>query len=263
MKKVGAIIQARMSSTRLPGKVMKKVNGRSLLTYLSERLQAASSLKAIVVATSTSKKDDIIAEECRNLGVSCFRGSEQDVLDRFYQAAVKYDIDPIVRITADCPLLLPDLIDRAYSAFLEKEADYLGYLLPYPEGLADISVFPFFALKIAWQEACKPSEREHVVPFLFTRPERFNVIRLEVKSNLNHLRFTVDEKLDLQVVGYIINALYGKPKKIFGLKEIEKFANEHPEIVSINMHIPRNEGYQKSILEDKKWEETVSGEHNS
>ena len=255
MKKMyGIIVQARMNSSRFYGKVIKKIEGRTSLSYLFERLKTVESTPRIILATTVNKLDNIIVKEAQRHQITCFRGSENNVLDRYYQAAVKFNIDPIIRITADCPLILPDLIDKSYRSFLKKKPDYLGYLLPYPEGLADISVISFSALKIAWQQARKPSEKEHVVTFLLNRPNRFRLVHLKVKSDINHLRFTVDEKCDFPVVKHIIKSLYGKPKRIFGLEEIEDFACKHPEITNINIHVPRNEGYKKSLMEDKKWE---------
>jgi len=254
---IGAIIQARMGSLRLPGKVLRKVNGKTLLFYLIERLRASRLLDTIIVATSRQSNNDAIEEECRLIKVPCYRGSEQDVLDRFYNAALKHKIGIIVRITGDCPMVMPGLVDRACRYYLKNKPDYLGHVLPYPEGLADMSIVSFDALKTAWLEARKPSEREHVVTFLFNNPERFKVVRIKVNSRLNNYRFTVDEEKDYRVVKHIINELYNKPKKIFGFQEIEKYVKAHPDIMRINMHIQRNEGYKKALEADRVWEKSL------
>jgi len=247
-----ALVQARMSSTRLPGKVMKKVLVKPLIGYLLERLTYAKKIDKIIVATSRKKENDEMCDYVRSIGFKVYRGSENDVLNRFYYISREYNPDGIVRITADCPLILPVLIDRACDSFLKKRPDYLGYRLPYPEGLADISVCSFKALETAWNEAKLPSEREHVVTYLFNNPQRFKIARLKIESSINDYRYTVDENLDFEVVKKIIEDLY-QPGKFFGLKEIEKYSKEHPEIVNLNKHITRNEGYQKSLMEDEKF----------
>lgn len=249
-----AIVQARMGSSRLPGKVMKKVLGKPMVGYVLERVLSSKAVDKVVLATSTNPENEEMCEYVKNIGIDVFRGSEDDVLDRFYQASLIYKPDTIVRITADCPLILPELINKACDEFFKKKPDYLGYLLPYPEGLADIAVLSFSALATAWREAQKPSEREHVVTFLINRPDRFDVIRLPVDSSVNHLRFTVDESRDFIVVKDIIERLYEKSFKKFGLKEIEDFSCKYPEIMKINAYIQRNEGYLKSLLKDKKKE---------
>jgi len=252
-KKIGALIQARMGSTRLPGKVMAKVKGKPLLYYLIERLRVVERLDTIVVTTTTQEKDDAIVDECKSLNVPFFRGSEKNVLNRFFLAAKKYGVDIIVRITADCPLIMPDLIDRACKEFFRlKMPDYLGYSLPYPEGLADISIFPFSSLQVGMNEAELPSDKEHVIVYVKNRPERFRVVKLGIRSFINKYRYTVDEDLDFKVVKKIIEDLY-EPGKIITLKEIEEYSRNHPEVVNINKHITRNEGYAISLDEDKTY----------
>lgn len=258
MSKVGAIVQARMRSTRLPGKVIKEVNSRSLLSYLVERLESVSMLDEIIVATSDQSQDDLIVAECEKLKVVCYRGSEDDVLDRFYKTAVSHGINPIVRITGDCPLILPELIDQACRRFLQEKIDYLNHAFPYPDGLADISVISFAALEIAWKEAKLPSEREHVVPFLYNHPERFKFLQLKVETILSKYRFTVDNPVDFDVVKHIIENLYKKPRRIFGLPELERYVKNYPEMVQMNITTIRNEGYQKSLQVDEQWKQNKS-----
>ena len=254
MPKIAAFIQARMSSSRLPGKVMKKALGRPLLFYLCERLKTCHMLDQIVITTSAAPDDDIIERECKEMGFECFRGSLDFVLDRFYRAAVEYKADIIVRITADCPLLMPDLVDRQVMTFLKDGPyDYLGYQIPYPEGLADVSIMPFETLKYSWEHAEKPSEKEHPPLYVINRPHEFKLRRLVIDSPINDLRFTVDEPMDLEVITKLLEELY-QPGKTISLWDIEVYSFRHPEIVDLNKNITRNEGLLKSLKQDKNWE---------
>lgn len=256
--KFKVIIQARMGSSRLPGKVMKKVLNKPLIGYLIERLERAQFLEDIIVATSLKPKDDLICDYLKTTKAEIFRGSEKDVLDRYYQAARLYGAEVIVRITADCPLILPELVDRACKVFIEKKPDYLGYCLPYPEGLADISLCSFKALKIAWEKANLPSEREHIFTYLTKNPHKFHLLKLQLESSINDYRYTIDEEVDLEVVEKIIEDLYNV-NKAFGLKEIENYSKLHPEIVNTNKHILRNQGYCKSLAEDEAFKDKKGG----
>jgi len=251
VKKIGIIIQARMGSSRLPGKVLKQVSGKSLLEYLFDRLAQAKKCKTIILATTINPEDDKLCDKAEAYGIPVYRGSEDDVLDRYYQAAKQYNLDPVIRITADCPLILPELIDMACVAFYnENIPDYLGFKLPYPEGLADIAVFPFSALEKAWNGAEKMSEREHVTKFLINRPDRFRLVRLDVNSVINEFRYTIDEDLDYEVVKQIIEDFH--PANDFNLKDLEEYSLNHPEVVNRNKHIMRNEGYYISLQKDGK-----------
>jgi len=178
------IIQARMSSKRLPGKVMRDICGKTMLERVLSRAQQAHSLSQVIIATTTDPSDDPIAEFCQKIGCECFRGSLHDVLDRFYQAAKHYQADVVVRFTADCPLLDPELIDLTVQSFLQANADFAANRLPppfkrtYPIGL-DTEVCSFAALERAWKEAEQVYEREHVMPYLYDQEGRFKVLRVE------------------------------------------------------------------------------------
>ena len=167
MIKVVAIVQARMSSTRLPGKVWADVAGHPILWHVVQRLRRARLLNQIVIATSENPADDAIAQFCEQDGILCYRGSEADVLDCYYKAASLHSADVVVRITADCPLIDPAVVDKVVHRFLDEGSDYVTNNLryTYPDGL-DTEVFSFAALAQAWREAKKPSEREHVTPYL-------------------------------------------------------------------------------------------------
>ena len=171
------ILQARASSRRLPGKVLKPILGRPMLERQIERLRRARRLDGLVVATSTDAGDDAIDALCRSLGVECFRGSLEDVLDRFYRAVLRHAPQSAVRLTADCPLADPAVIDRLVELHAAGGYDYTSNTLvrTYPDGL-DAEVVALPCLEAAWREAALPSEREHVTPFIYNRPQRFRLI---------------------------------------------------------------------------------------
>ena len=246
--KIVAIIQARMASSRLPGKVLADVCGKPVLHYVVSRVRQASTLSLFAVATSDHSTDDVIEKFCQINGVPCFRGSLDDVLDRYYRAAKYFQADVIVRLTADCPLLDPVIIDDVVQTFFSGEFDYVSSAPNYPDGL-DTEVFTWEALKQTWQEACLPSEREHVTPYIIKNPRRFRVGSMKNDQDLSHMRWTVDEPQDLELVRQIYQHLLDKP--IFGMPDILTLFQQHPDLYAINARFSRNEGYQKSLQEDE------------
>lgn len=244
-----AIIQARMGSTRLPGKVLADIGGRPMLWHVVGRLRRSRGIDAVAVATSTGPADDPIAAFCRDAEVSCVRGSEQDVLDRYRQAARELDAATVVRITADCPLLDPAVVDRVVAAFAAGEYDYACNVLrpTYPDGL-DVEVFSRTALERAWREANRPAEREHVTVYL-RASGRFRVapnVACEPDLSGQSLRWTVDSAADLAFVRAVYAAL-GANGAPFGLPEVLRLLEEHPEMSEINAEAVRNEGYYTSL----------------
>lgn len=200
-----AIIQARMGATRLPGKVLKDIQGKPMLWYVVERTKKAKTVSQVVVATTTDLADDAVTSYCKAQGYHFFRGSMQDVLDRFYQAAREYKADVIVRITADCPLIDPGLIDLTVNALFEHEVDFSADRLPppftrtFPIGL-DVEVCTFTALENAWKKASSRHEREHVMPYLYEKKGRFKVWQVNHAVDYGRLRWTVDTPADLEMV---------------------------------------------------------------
>lgn len=234
------IVQARMGSTRLPGKSLKIVEGKPLLEHLINRLRFSKKIDKIVIATTTSKKDDVIYRLCEKLGVECFRGSEGDVLDRYYQAAKKYDADIIIRVTSDCPVIDPVIIDKMVDSFRQKlgEIDYLSNVYPtrtYPRGL-DIEIFAFGALKEAWVHATNAPDREHVTPYIYMHPEKFKIFNYKDKRDFSKYRWTVDTSEDLRLIEEIYGDLY-KKNKIFLYDDILKLMKKRPELPKINKMI--------------------------
>ncbi|MEM2679660.1 MAG: glycosyltransferase family protein [Candidatus Hadarchaeales archaeon] len=250
MRKTVAIIQARVGSTRLPGKVLKEICGKPMLWYVIERVKRARLINEIVVATTTNAEDDEIvkiAEQCR---VKTFRGSEDDVLDRYYRAAKEFKADVVVRITADCPLIDPEIVDKTVEFFLKGDFDYVSNTVrpTFPDGL-DVEVFSFDALKKAWENATKLSEREHVTPYIRKHPEKFKIGSFEAEHDLSHLRWTVDREEDLRFVREVYERI---GKEIFHMQDVLELLREHPELAEINRGIKRNEGYEKSLREDRE-----------
>jgi spore coat polysaccharide biosynthesis protein SpsF len=248
-----AILQARVSSTRLPGKVLMPILGKPMLQRQIERIQRARQINKLIVATSTESSDDPIRALCSKSRVDCFRGSLDDVLDRYYQAAVKWGGEQVVRLTGDCPLADSCLIDEIIKYHVDNNYDYTGNTIEptFPDGL-DTEIFRFDILKTAWQEARLPSEREHVTPFIWRQPDRFNIAVYKNNIDLSHMRWTVDEPEDFEFVRNIYEALYLKNPG-FGTRQILNFLEKNPRLLKLNAGFRRNEGYEKSLKLDKEW----------
>lgn len=244
-----AVVQARISSKRLPGKVMKTVLGKPLIGYLLERLSFAKLIDKVVVATSTDTKNDQIVQYVQSLGFEVYRGKEDDVLDRYYQAALLYKADDIVRITGDCPLLDPAVCDEAIKAYENEGVDYVHTGPTFTEGL-DCEVFSFKALEIAWKGSKLKSEREHVTQYFYKHPELFKKITLVNKTDDSKYRITLDEEEDFIVIKAILEQFAKEEKKFFKAEAIKSFLNAHPDIYKINTRIVRNENLLKSLKED-------------
>jgi spore coat polysaccharide biosynthesis protein SpsF len=247
---ITAIIQARMPSTRLPGKILMEVMGRPLLSYLIEQLGHSRLLSDIIIATTTRREDDPIFNLAKQEGLKVYRGSEHDVLDRYYHAAGEFDAGHIMRITADCPLIQPDICDWVADVYTNSRCDYARTGESFAEGV-DCEVFSREALNEAWKEAKRTSEREHVTLYFRNHPEIFRIMTLDNKSDDSRYRITVDEKEDFQVVRAVLENLYKRRKPYIKIDDIKSFLDSHPEIYSINAHIIRNEGLIKSLQENK------------
>jgi spore coat polysaccharide biosynthesis protein SpsF len=239
---VVAIIQARVGSTRLPGKVLMDLSGKTMLERVVVRVQRAQSLDAVVVATTASVVDDAIADLCTARQWPCVRGSEHDVLDRYYAAATRWSASVVVRITADCPVVEPSLIDQVVATLEEGKAyDYVSNTLEprtYPRGL-DVEAFTFRALETAWREDRNPSWREHVTPFIYHHPEMFRLRSITREPDLSALRLTVDTPEDLQIIRWIYDAI-GHDR--FTLDDVLDVLRRKPEWAEFNRHVQ-----QKSV----------------
>jgi spore coat polysaccharide biosynthesis protein SpsF len=249
---VTAIIQARMTSTRLPGKVMKKVLGRPLLSYLIERVRCCKGIKNIILATTLNPEDDSIAEFSSNKGVNMFRGSENNVLERFHKAATMFNAKHIMRVTADCPLIDPDILYMLIEYYFAENLDYVSNCVypTLPDGL-DAEVFNFETLDYAYKHTLLPSELEHVTPYIRNHPEIFKISNWTYHKDLSQLRWTVDEPEDFEFVKQVIEALYPVNRN-FRMNDVLELIYQRPDLAQINTHIKRNEGLLKSLSEDKK-----------
>lgn len=248
--KIIAIIQARMSSTRLPGKVLMQLAHIPVLEHVVNRLEYCKSIAEIVVATSIDQSDDLIEDWCAKAGVKLFRGSLNDVLDRYYQAATLYKADVIVRITADCPAIDPNIVDEVVQGFIAGGYDFFGLSGEFPDGL-DCTVFSYGAIYRAWKEAKLPSEREHVGPYIENNPTIFKNGGLHKFTGLSHHRWTLDEPADYRFLQIVFDRLFS-PLRPFSSDQILSLLEKEPELLEINSNIIRNEGYLKSLIKEEK-----------
>ncbi|MCL4559660.1 MAG: glycosyltransferase family protein [Chloroflexi bacterium] len=248
MNSVIAIVQARMGSTRLPGKVLQEIAGKSMLFRVVERARLAQTLSQVVVATTIEPADDPIAAFCRENLIPFYRGSLNDVLDRYYQAARVFQAEVIVRLTADCPLIDPGVIDHTVREFLRAGVDFAANRLPpplgrtYPIGL-DTEVCRFTALERAWKEAQLPYEREHVMPYLYSQPGRFRILRVDHSPDYGSLRWTVDTPQDLALVRQIYARFPGRDD--FSWLEVLDLIRADPALATMNMDVPAKD-YRES-----------------
>ena len=246
-----ALIQARMGSTRFPGKTLADLSGHPMLWHVVHRARMAKLVDKVVVATSDHASDDVIAKFCESENIACFRGSEEDVLDRFYQAAKLYGADAVVRVTADCPLIDATVIDKVIGRFQQGDCDYACNILryTYPDGL-DVEVFSFAALECAWKESSNPADREHVTVYLLNRKFRAANVESDLPVSPNEFRWTVDYPSDLEFVRKIYAEL--SPQGEFGFREILELLKERPDLAATQTNVISNEGYYLSLYEQAK-----------
>lgn len=234
--KVVIIVQARMTSTRLPGKILLPVLGKPLLEYQIERLKRCNKADGIVIATTINASDDVLVEKAKQWGVGCYRGDEEDVLSRYCEAAADFEADAIVRITSDCPLIDPAVVDRVINAFIAhpKRYDYVSNILhrTYPRGMDTEVVSAATLLKVA-QLTQEPRFREHVTAFIYQNPEMFQIHGVEFDRDESRHRWTVDTIEDFELIRRILEALY-PTTPMFSLEEIIKLIAFHPDWVLVN-----------------------------
>ena len=246
-----AIIQARMGSTRLPGKVLRAVAGRPMLAHIVERVRACRSIGTVVVATSDRPGDEPIRQMSAAGAVSCFSGSEDDVLDRFYRAAIMFGGDPVVRVTADCPLVDPSLLATLMTEYETGNYDHIGVATGagalfldtgrYPDGL-DAECFSFAALERAWREATSAEDREHVTPYIWRHTDLFRCGQLTSAHDYSQLRWMVDNEADFAVIARIYEALY-RTDRVFVIEDVLRYLADHPELGATNAAFVGKERY--------------------
>jgi len=238
-----AIIQARMGSTRLRGKVLTDLGGQTVLARVVSRVRRATLVNSVVVATTTEKNDDPIVYQCDQLEVDAFRGDEYDVLDRYYRAAQSKQATAIVRVTADCPLIDPEVMDKTIRAFVNNQPDYASNTLErtYPRGL-DTEVAQFAALERAWRDARDTYQRVHVTPYLYQNPQLFKLLSVKGEENYSQYRWTLDTTEDLEFLHAVFNRLQGQNDVTW--RAVVSLLQSEPELVEIN-----NKVSQKSMHE--------------
>ena len=248
---IGCIIQARTNSKRLPKKILKIIdNKKNVLECVINQVKHSNKIEKIVIATTKEIEDDIITDISKLNDCDYFRGSEKDVLDRYFNCAKKFNFDVIVRITSDCPLIDPELIDEVLEKFRIGSYDYVTNTFPrtFPKGL-DVEVFSFSVLEKMWINAKLPSEREHVTQFILNN-NKFKIGNIKHKNNLSHLRWTLDQKEDLEFLKKIISDIETRP---ILMNYVLKVLNQKPELIDINSGIDPDQGIKKSKEEDKKF----------
>lgn len=248
-----AIVQARLGSTRLPGKVLLPLAGKTILWHIVNRLRSVSKIDEIIVATSDQPENLRILEYCQQNAISTFVGSEHDVLDRFYKAAVSHSAQRIIRVTADCPLIDPETVSRLIDTFEQNNFDYCAVFTGagaaqskegrYPDGL-DCEIFRFSALEKAWREASQPPHREHVTPYIWRNPSKFKLGRLCSPTDLGFLRVTLDHQEDYNLICWIYDQVY-KTGTIFNLDSVLTLFKNNQEKFKANVAFIGHEGYQE------------------
>lgn len=247
------IVQARVSSSRLPWKVLKPILGKPMIIHELERLQRSKHIEKIVLATSQERSDDVLADVVAKNGFDVYRGSLDDVLDRYYQCARQYQPEHVVRITGDCPVIDWRVVDAVIEKHLEGENDYTVTTERFPDGL-DTEVFRFAALECAWRDAYLPSEREHVTQYFRKHVEIFRLGYMDCEQDLSAMRWTVDEPQDFEFIRQVYGELY-EQNNDFSMQDILQLLERRPGVLAINQGIQRNEGLLKSLREDKELEE--------
>jgi len=250
------VVQARMASSRLPGKVMLQVLGKSILALMIERLQMIKHQATIVIATSVNPEDDIIEQEAQLLNIACFRGSQNNLLERHYRAALLHDAGVVLKIPSDCPLIDPDIIDHvlAYSFKHETGFDYVSNLHPatYPDG-NDVEIMTMTCLKRAWENAGKALELEHTTPYIWENPQQFSIGNVSWETGLDYSmshRFTIDYHEDYLFIKRVFEELYPSNKN-FSCNDILDLLNRKPEIYQINAQYAGVNWYRHHLTELK------------
>ena len=249
---IGCIIQARMGSSRLPGKVMEKLDqDNTVLSYVIRQLKHSKFLDDIVVATTSLKRDEVIVDFLEREGIKYFCGDEDNVLDRYYQCAKKFSISEIVRIPSDKPLIDPDIVDKCIQIFLSKEYDYVTTFLEpsFPYG-TEVEIFSFDALEKTWKNAHLPSEYENVTPYIYNNRDKFQIYNVKNSIDLSHLRWVVDRAEDLELVRQLVSKIDKDP---ILMQDILEVFESDPKLVQINSHVKHDEGYKKSLKKDQEF----------
>lgn len=252
-----------MGSTRLPGKVMKLLDEKNpSLFFTISQLKHCKLIDKIVVATTTDNEDDQIENFVKPLGIDVFKGSKHNVLERYFQCAQKFSFSKILRVTADCPLIDPTIVDKGISIFLKNSYDYVTNTFPrtYPDG-NETEIFSYSLLKLAYDNALLPSEREHVTPYFKNNKTKFRIKNFTYSSDLSYLRWTLDYNEDLILIKKIISKIKNRP---IHLEDILNLFENEPDLIKLNSNHKPNEGLLKSLKEDEEFKKNnAKSEKNS
>jgi len=246
------IVQARMGSTRLLGKVLMNItNNETILHYVIKQLKFCETVRKIIVATTTLPEDDKICDVCSELSIECFRGDEENVLDRYYQCAKEFSVSNIIRIPADKPLIDPKVVDSVVNVFNSGSYDYVTNFFPstVPQG-TEVEIISFNALEKAWKNAELPSDKEHVTKYIYTHESEFKIFNVKNEKDFSEFRWAVDEIEDLNLVKEIVNRIKKTP---ILTEDIIEILNNEPQLRKINQSISNEEGYSRSLKNDKSF----------
>ena len=249
MKKITAILQGRMGSKRLPGKILKPLAGKPMIQHVYDRLLSCECIDEIVVATTTLAEDDVIEQHFLSQGTRVFRGSSNDPLDRYYQSARSLKIKHILRAMGDCPFIDPSIIEQTTNVYFSGKYDFCHLVGEFPSGL-DTTIFSFDCLENTWQNAAKKSEREHITPYITTNPTRFKIGCCQPITGLYHHRWVVDHAEDYEFAKAVYAALQ-RDEPNFSWKNVVNILTQQPELAKLNSKIRRDEGYLRSLQEDR------------
>jgi len=247
-----------MDSSRLPGKVMTLLDNNPSIFYTINQLKHCKLIDKIIVATTKNPEDDIIDEYVRNIGIDVFRGDSDDVLSRYYNCAKIHSLSSILRITADCPLIDPLIVEKGISLFLGSTYDYVTNTFPrtFPDG-NETEIFSFKALDTAYSNSNLHSEHEHVTPYFRNNKEKFKILNFTNSENISHLRWTLDYDVDLKLIRLILSKLDTRP---IHMNDILQLFKKEPELIEINKNHKPNEGYLKSFQQDKEFTKNLKSE---
>jgi len=249
MKKTVIILQARTGSKRYPNKVLAKIEGKSMIWHIINRLKKVKNAEKIILATTNYSEDDKLIKIANTNGIFSFRGPKNNVLKRFFQCASIFEANTIIRITGDCPLVDPKLIDKMIYFFNSHNYDYVSNTIEptFPDGL-DIEIFSFSTLQKLLKKSKLKSEKEHVTSYLMKHQKQFKIYNYQNKTNLSHIRLTVDEKQDIKLIRKIYSQM--KPLLIFSSTHVLKLLKNQPNLLEINKNLNRNQGYTNSLKRD-------------
>ena len=254
----GCIVQARMGSTRLPGKVlMEVIEGKPVLYYVINQLKYCKSFEKLIIATTTLPEDDKIVQFCIDNNVNYFRGDPKNVLERHYRCAEKFSLSTIIRMPSDKPLLDPEVVDKVVETFNTNYYDYVTNFLPptFPSG-TEVEVLSFDSLKKSWEKATLPSEKEHVTTYIYNHRDDFKIFNVVNSENLSSFRWAVDKIEDLRLVREIVSRM---PKSPILIKDILGLFKNEPGLIEINRQVDRNEGNTRSEKADEEFLESKRG----